>query len=287
MIRQRSRRIIEEKPYEDNYFVDCLFSQVETTKERLFEQNISVANLCGDELICPRKIWLARKFNLDHTRRVDANESIVWKMGRACEEKVRDKFISVHGRENVLGNWSCLCGKTTYEGYSYPEKDGQFLLCKKCGFRADHKYGEYDLIEEETRISGHPDLLFLHNKQLHVVEIKSMNLRDWQALEAPVLSHMKQASTYYRILKDKGVNVFPKFHILYVRKDFLFGKSPYKEFLVSYEDARWVADSVKASALSLAPAYGKEIPQRLQICTGSSSKIAQKCVACTYCFSTL
>lgn len=211
----------------------------------------------------------------------NGGQRLVWKIGRAVEQHIRDSYIKGVKGKGVLGEWSCKCGAVKQTGV-FSEKWGNCGRCRT----APKNYGEVSVYDHDAGIVGNPDFPVYVGDVLHVTEIKSMNKKDFDALTAPVPDHIFQAAGYRRLLKKNGYVVSDKVIILYATKDYMFG-SPYKEFHVNVNkpEIDRVLDNAWKAAQKIREARIKGVIPREKICSSTSSPAAKKCAFCTECFS--
>lgn len=251
----------------------------EPTKSRAgtYTTHVHVSSLAYN--FCPRQYAIAIKENLSLYESHTGGHKVTWRLGRAAEEHVREGFIENHGRGNIYAKWECSsCGRSYREGFY------KAVACQ-CGGSLD-KFAEPDIQDDENGVKGHPDLVFNYKRTLFVMEIKSMNARDWEALEEPLSAHIMQAGMYPRLLAMKRQGISPVVAFIYVTKDFKWG-SPYKEFHVDMSDPKYVAihDQMLVEAKQVKDFVEKGVsPER--ICPSMSSSLAKKCPVAFRCFHT-
>jgi predicted RecB family nuclease len=254
-------------------------------KSRVGKQYTHVSSLIG---LCPRRHLLAFTSGVERSSVPKPSMRLVWALGRAAEHHARTQFLAALGNAGVLGTWTCKCGHAKKEGeYSEVPK------CPKCLKKLD-RYTEAGLFDHDNRIVGSPDLLYVRpdNSKVRVVEIKSMNKKDFEALDKPKEDHVHQAMGYNELLRINGYNVDDSITVLYVCKDFQWSK-PYKEFSVERTDhydsilnsmwsrALMVADGIRAKDAG----EDVQFPARLQPCSSPTSSVAKSCDMCSLCFS--
>ena len=247
--------------------------------------NMHVSGLIG---ICERAAVLQRVFHDGQNtyNSVTGFDRIVWRIGRAVEAHIRDNMIRGYGANRVLGRWTCPCGATIFEGTFPADKP----ICPKCLKERD-VYLEMDLIDEEYGVQGHPDcMLIWDDGSIIVVEIKSMNAKEWDALDAPKGDHRFQAGMYRRILQRKGYKVSDKVIIIVATKDYKFKRkeSPYKEYHVDATNPQLQAELDLALALAGRVRTSVEqgrLPTRLPQCADPHTSTAKVCSQCVRCFN--
>lgn len=236
---------------------------------------------------CPRMHVLAHRYEVTIHNFVSGAHRVMWAMGRAAEHHIRTSFIRGVNWQGVYGRWRCVCGKRRVEGF-LPTGGPRAALCASCGSGCE-LYEEMAWRDEAAKIVGNPDLTFQTRDGLAVVEIKSMNGDEYEALIAPKPDHVLQALGYRRLIQSAGIAVAPSVVIIYVNKKFQFRGGIYKEFLASESEATTPALDMMWGAARAIQA-GKQaganvIPVRLPACTSSGTTVAKRCPTCTYCFS--
>jgi len=275
-------------------FIKELVTQADNKAEEV--RNFTDGNIHVSTLIngfCPRKHAIIQKFNFPVEKKfVQSNDRIVWKIGRAVENHVRDSFIEVFKHENFYGVWKCKCEYTSFEGrYSFLQP-----ACPRCG-TFPNRYHEVTLKDEVLGITGNPDTLFMmpESSKLYVLEVKSIKNRPaasnpndvcFENLKAPIANHVLQAACYRRLLKELGKPVADTACIFYVSKDYR-RDSPYKDYHVNIgDDSSWWRtvnlfwESVKLYRDSLAADI---VPERT-VCKSMHDKMAKKCNVISSCF---
>lgn len=232
--------------------------------------------------MCPRQwaLMLGQEMRVEET--VTGAHRVLWAFGRAVEDHVRSQLIS-GWRSAVYGNWTCVCGGNRHHGFK-PASTAQ--TCGQCG-QVPHIYMEMQIVDDEYRVVGSPDIVVRHEDVWVPVEIKSMNRPDWEDLKKPLAAHVAQAAAYRRLIRDVlGLPVHDDVVVLYCSKDFKWG-SPYKEFHVNVGtdivEARMQALFEKAKSVFDAMAQGT-IPEE-RVCGSPAQPRAKKCAVCGPCFA--
>lgn len=274
----RTPTVCSNKPLPDNYVVTLLNAVDRTPRRtrRIEDGYIHVSSLIG---FCPRQRVLVAGQDIAHAESVTGGHRIMWEIGRAVERHIRAQFIS-GDLSSVYGKWSCICGMTSRVGM-YNDN----IMCTRCNTKAD-TYHEVTLFDHDTRISGNPDLIFLYDNAKVVLEIKSMNKRDYDDLKAPLGDHVFQASFYNYLLRKNGHRVHRVVVIVYCTKDFKFG-SPYKEFHVDTETQQVtfaISRSLDMARQVKDHAEAGTIP-RNTMCSSPTSTKAKSCPVVARCFS--
>lgn len=248
----------------------------EPERSRLGGDAVHLSSLVGDGAFCPRATWLARRFKIQLHQSASGAQRVIWAMGRAAERHVRKQLLS-RLKGAAYGRWHCNCVETETNGFQPPAE----VKCQHCRSPLHH-YGE--LLLRWRGIVGSPDFVFVSGGRLVVVEIKSMNGRDFDALVAPLRSHVRQAQGYTAMLhftSPHPVDLHPR--ILYVRKEFKVG-DVYKEFSPSQSALPSHGDLEQAFSDGEAAA-GETLPPKLPVCGSCNSPRASKCPVLAHCFS--
>ena len=177
---------------------------------------------------CPRAQIIARDTGMEIRNQVNGSMRIMWKIGRAVETHIRDSYINAVNYEGVYGKWRCDCHRTQYTGLFDPHAD----RCHKCGYQPRY-YEELTVFDHDVNVGGNPDMALLIAAKYLIVEIKSMNKDDFDALERPVPDHVLQAGGYRRIYERMGLPVHDEVVVIYARKDYNPRVRPYKEMRVN------------------------------------------------------
>lgn len=227
---------------------------------------------------CPRRHLYAQAEG-GTQKSVDGAMRIVWKLGRAAESHVRGQLIAATGGAGIYGQWSCPCGRASYEGLH----SSTHPACPTCG-KHPEGYSETLLLDEEYGVSGNPDFIMLIGGEFVIVECKSINREAFGKLLAPTADHALQSLLYRRLLQRKperlaGVPVAPYTLVLYISKDYQWGKSPYREFRV--EPSETLVDNLLAPAAELRG--GRKIFPR--ICSCPKDVLAKDCPFVVRCLS--
>lgn len=214
--------------------------------------------------LCPRQYALARQHNAVVSSSPAGAMRIVWEIGVALERHVIAQVARYHSPNFVLTG--------------------------------------YELRDEEYRVVGRPDLMVqVLEGVLVVAEIKTMNARDWEALEEPLADHVLQAALYCWLLSRSNImydsqgvrrdivepfRVHDKLVLIYVAKDYMRG-SPYKEFHVdvSNHTVMSMMDLALDLAVELRDATDRDgLPAR-RLCPRQDCTKARSCPVATLCFN--
>ncbi len=236
---------------------------------------VHVSSLSGN--FCAREYAIAQHEDLSLFESFTGGHKVTFRIGRAVEDHIRTSIIAEHGKPKIFAKWTCECGKQSRLGL-YKE-----VQCE-CGKLLD-VFDEPAITDEANGVSGRPDLVLYKDKTLHIVEIKSMKKDQWDTLEAPLDSHIKQNIFYPYLLDMYNFPVSPIVTFIYCTKDFKYG-SPYKEFRIDTSEAKYV--NMRNELL----AEAKQVREFLKngvspprICQSEQSPLAKKCKVAFRCFN--
>ena len=247
-----------------------------TERSRVSDGYVHVSSLLS---FCPRKWRLVQMSNPDLSNFPKSADRVMWMIGRAAEHHVRTSIMKSLDWAGIYGRWSCVCGKHSYEGFCKSN-----ATCNSCN-DLTRTYSELSVFDEELKIVGNPDMLLSVEKNMRVVEIKSMNKREFDAMSAPKPNHVFQAACYHRILSGR-FEMSPLVTVFYVCKDYSFAGSPYQEFSVPAEDVRSLVDAAFDQVRQLRDFERSDsLPDRLSACATPMTATAKKCEMCVQCFS--
>lgn len=240
---------------------------------------------------CPRKQFLMQQSGKEYSKKIRVADEYLWAMGKALEQVNRSKLIEAYGSHNIVGKWSCACGKTEISGLG---RDPYGVLCRYCRTSVLTNYGEFTLNYSGV-LQGNPDLLILlgPKKKLHVVEFKSINPTDFKDLASPNPDYMMQAYSYLKLMElnrelfeGMGVEIDTEsFTIHYSSKGYQFTGSVQKEFEIKVKDLpdafieqfdRVLAEIIKSKGQL-------ELPDRV-VCSSIKDSLAVKCPVREECF---
>ena len=204
-----------------------------------------------------------------------------------------------------MGDWKCrACGETTKARYT-PDK------CGHCG--ADGKalrYAEILMRCPDTGIVGSPDILFdmLANGRKTIIEIKSEGADAFKARTAPTEDHVTRTCMYLWLaertpwLAGKGIAT-DEARIVYACLDTHVedprikawklsdaARTPYKEYVVKRNDARFTAALEKVGewlTYRAALEYGDapdSVPLPDRVCRSAGCSRARRCSVAALCF---
>ena len=239
--------------------------------------------------MCPRAMALAHKFGDSglQVSPVGSGQRLIWSLGRAAEIHARQQLAEALPHM-AFGDWSCQCGKTHHTSV-YAE--AKVKECPSCGGNLTI-YNELGLVDEELKITGHPDFLLLRNGvEFTVVEFKSIKesgFDERKEKKEALSEHCIQVSHYRRTLKKMGAEVSGKSMVLYINKVFRWKDPPYLELDVLDEGGIKMGLDENERKAKVLQDWKKDegyFPERLPLCESAVSPRAKKCGACTLCFS--
>lgn len=230
--------------------------------------------------MCPRQFKLMFDRNMPQLEKVHGGDRVVWEMGRAAERHFRTQYISGVDYKGVHGKWQCLCQRTEVVGFAQLDAPE----CPTCRTRPLH-YAELPYYDHAAGVVGNPDLPIFTQGAFLITEIKSMNAKDFEALEEPQPDHIFQGGSYRRLYELNDLPVHPLIRVVYVRKDYRYG-SPYKEYNVDAlsRTVTTMLDIGWDTARELhAVRRTAEIPER--VCTHARCTRAKNCPVLVPCWS--
>jgi hypothetical protein len=277
-LRRPQRRFIEPvaEPFGPRYLTNMLTRQdVIQDTSRVGTQFVHVSSL---QDFCDRSYVLADQEGKLFGDKPTGGHRVMWKIGRAVEKHVRDSIIKDREYQGIIGRWTCACEGSVREGRCDLD-----LRCDQCGTELTN-YKELVLRDQEAGIVGSPDIVMEVEGRILPVEIKSMNAKDWEKLEAPKPDHLFQVLSYRKLLHTAGFQLLPVNAVITVTKDFRWG-SPYKEFHI--QPTRALGAIVEAAwddAKRLKEARdAKRVPPRVK-CKAITDTRAKACPVSATCF---
>ena len=273
--------VITPQVHGDNYISDKVIS-MDTQHE---ETRGGSGLIHGSSLIgmCPRRQVLTIRAGKAPDRAVKTADRLVWAIGRAVEEHIRNQFIEAVDRKGVIASWRCKCGKSKVEGFY-----DRAVKCDVCKSHVD-RFTELTLFDFPGNVVGNADMMYVRPDKpvVRTVEIKSMNKKDYDALTEPVSDHVTQAFINRRLAKINGLEVDDQVTLIYGCKDYAFSGRLYREFYIStsdfYEkqmDTFWE----RAKLVKSAEEDTSILPERIAACPNKTSPFAKKCDCCEACF---
>jgi hypothetical protein len=228
---------------------------------------------------CLRQLALYRQMKMTPpATQLNDGVAITYAQGDAIHDFLKRRFILGH-KENIFGDWSCVCGETTVEKVTM--RAAERHRCEECHGHVN-QYKECRLKNDEYMLSGSPDISLRYSAIL-VGEFKSMASKLFDELIRPVPDHVLQATFYWKLYKECGFSVYPYVSVLYVKKDWTM-KLPYKEFLVDATSNEKRLDAYFEDLREFKSATEKgELPPRV-VCPTDRAPQAKQCPVCVACF---
>lgn len=261
-------------------FVTSIVTARDRIPERVRASEPGWVHVSSLTAFCPRRLVLMRREDRPLIRSVTGGHRVMWRLGRAVEQHIREQFISGRNYRGILGRWSCPCSHTTVTGIYRSD-----VSCTVCRHTCT-VYGEYTLRDASVHLIGNPDLLVDHDGATVIVEIKSMNKTDWEALTEPMGEHIFQAGMYYDLAESNLLSPHRKAVFVYCTKDFKFG-SPYKEYHVDVatrELRNLRSGVVENLRIAMLHEQANALPPRV-LCGSPQCSMAKVCPVATACFN--
>lgn len=276
---------------------DLFYSHIDRTSKNQSRDHILPMHVSAALSFCARKTFIGKKAN-----EVDSNASskklspslaMTFQIGKSIEGYNQQIMIDVFGKQNIFGTWKCRCGSSELKGFG---ADPFPRVCSLCLGSVFDNYSEAQ-VEARGLIRGAIDCLFRKglDSPVEVLELKTINGKDFKDLLSPKPLHIMQAFFYYKILqenkesflRDFGVDVDAKqFTIVYSNKDFLFSGNPWKSFVVKISDIPKPYNDLYEEVmegLKILIEFPNDLPPRTK-CTSLSSTLAKECLYAVECF---
>lgn len=257
---------------------------------------------------CPRNAVLVflEERGKSYIKKIPPGMRLLHTIGHAIQKHITNDFIERSPfSDKVWGNWGCRCGYT-HVNYALKPKSGAYT-CTRCGLDPD-VYEEISIYHSKYHIIGHPDLIIVWNKLIHVYEIKTIDRKGvvFDLLNAPLGDHTLQGSVYYWLMKDMydqerdtlkkypgafnpsiPFDVDPFVNYIYADRsnENLFKRNFYKEFTKRASPFTRIEPMFDNAKLVMESLEKKILPTRLELCKSVISPRAKACNTCTSCFS--
>ena len=254
-------------------------------ERRFFDHRLRMSTM---HAVCVRSQLLGLRNNVSSMENLPVSLRVTFDIGNAIH-----LFLQNGGGylgKNRLGWWQCLaCGHKLF-GRQPAAK------CSRCGaLEGAFQYAEHALhMPEGVPVSGHIDgFLEVSPGDIRVIDFKTINGDDFQAMTAPKPEHCLQVNGYMhyvqmddtlpvRINANRGL-------LLYISKKHTGRFLPFKMFHVRRE--RMYLDVIEGKVAEFRhglddPTY---LPQPLQACEASTFKSAacRSCSTYAYCLAAL
>jgi hypothetical protein len=182
---------------------------------------------------CMRKHVLGTKLRSIETRWTGFGSRMTFGIGNAIHDWAQNT-PEIFG-DKIRGFWECMgCGETDFKAFGTKPK----TRCS-CGANvAAYKYREFGAhIKEPIEFTMHADMFIESNSFYRIVEIKTINGKDFDSLICPLAQHEYQVSTYVLGALMFKKKLFPNFdpkiaYLLYVSKQHKQRELPIKMFPV-------------------------------------------------------
>lgn len=233
---------------------------------------------------CPRQYAISHFEQRERSPRgMTAGAKILFKLGDALHDLVRDEFINSPYGHTAFGCWHCPCKHVQITNATRPRLD---MRCTRCG-EWPGIYQEVDLYIGDYHLVGHPDFVIKWHGVYLLYEIKTLDRADvvFDNMTEPLGAHTLQASFYYFMMKKLNYNVSPQVRYLYVDRSTtkIFSGHPYKEFISRHSMADRLSPFLDKAAVVVSSIKSKKLPQR--ICDAANCTRAKRCSVAVSCFS--
>ncbi len=230
---------------------------------------------------CTRAMALSDQLAVPFTPEIVYDgRGLTFAQGRAIQQYVTNRLKS-NAPTYLYGDWRCKCQEKTFTGTFEVAK--KLSACKKCDALVVD-YHEIVVHNDTYMVVGSVDLLLLQDGALYVIECKSINKKDWEALVRPIPDHVIQTLLYWRLMFEADYSLIERASILYVVKEFKIG-SPYKEFSIDIAQDMHRLDDYLDDAKKLKSARRRKgLPPRIT-CATINSPAAKKCSFAVQCFA--
>jgi hypothetical protein len=234
---------------------------------------------------CPRQWALFDLFDKDPSQDfVPTAMDVTYRLGTETERLLVEDW----GGESVIGNWICRHCQVTRSMSPHPEG--------RCA-SGKHHWWEYCQVIVESKeygIQGSLDSLFnLGAPQLFIVEVKTLNPKEFEDILVPQPEHRLRTNLYMWIVEHSQHPYRDKINtkearVLYVSRS--YGKMnpdweeilPFKEFIVKRNDGDLQEFLKRAMGLKT---FREQGLMPFGICLTALDKTAKKCSVCQQCFS--
>jgi hypothetical protein len=266
---------------DESPLLTAIITRVDRDPEALREVSggLHVSTVISD---CGRMVQLARRSpNPIYRPAPTGGHRVMWLIGRAVEAHIRSTYITAVQGVGVRGRWLCRCGHIEIEQTGWPD-----VLCPRCD-QPPRTYGEITLRDPNSSLSGRPDMIVVEDDPGGafdtIVEIKSMNGPDFDALNRPEGGHVEQAATYRRLNELNGRRTNARVRVIYCTKVFVYG-NPYREFAVDVGPGTVWHDSVDEYLNTARLIMRDELLPRRAACSDPHRPAARSCPTCADCF---
>lgn len=266
--------------------ISSILSNLQVKREPRDVTELHASDLTKEDF-CVREVALAKLTGVKKkAATIDAALAVTFDLGHVVSDLVREKWLGSYS----WGNWVCQrCGKVETLQSKPPEKH-EHVNCTHLW-----KYVEV-MFSHPLGWTGSIDVFARLDHKLTVVEIKTMNPDDFEALVAPLAEHRLRTALYLRLIADadhpyKDLIHLDRARVLYVSR--AFGKKnpdydnkilPFKEYELERDDAATDPFLADAARVKLFLEKGV-VPPRIKACEYSFSPRAKSCGCMAPCFS--
>ena len=226
---------------------------------------------------CPRDfaICFKKKIPYHDNRYLNIGTSLTYNIGHKIQDIITSRFRKT---KLLVTSWECRhCGHIFF---NLPTKN--CVSCNSSALKAIDTRLSFPL-SKGVIVSGGVDSFLLYIKDTAFsVEVKSIQRKDFEALQRPVSDHVKQLKIYLWLLK-KGVKIKnnlidsiklnnSKGVVLYVAKE--YQKMPYKAFEISSDK---LTNDLLDNDIKQVKSFLKTGKLPKKICKDGYSSMARKC----------
>jgi len=211
---------------------------------------------------------------------IHASQGITFQLGHAVEDYIIRR-AKTKSASTLWGTFRCACKKLEFVGtYKQAKKSPKCVRCEQPA----EEYTELTLANEELMIVGNVDLVFKEDDHFILCELKSIADKGWKELERPMPEHKVQILMYWWMARELGLPLYDKVSILYANKQYLFGSSPYKEFVINPSlELRHIEEYLDDARAYMEYRETGTLPPRLQ-CPHKDYRKAKDCHISNECF---
>lgn len=235
----------------------------------------SLASLCAREEVLASRLGAVRRDV------IDADLKLIFAHGTGLHYVLQNEVLAATGA--LIGVWKCVDCATTFGKLDGDVGRSQTLVRRpqkcECGSE-DFFYREQHFVNDEYRLTGHPDgfLVMQGFPGMGIIECKSISSRRvWEVRHTPDLGHVIQSQAYMWLTGLQWAK------ILYWEKGG-FGSTALVEHTIERDEE--TIDRIKTLLKSIWTGVATgAMPQR--ICETSTCPRAQKCSLVEPCFEKL
>lgn len=233
---------------------------------------------------CMRAHVIGSKENLSQKRWASFGQKLIFGFGNAIHEWAQNS-PDLFG-ERRFGWWRCAaCNKVLYFG---PPPKSPCPFCKaKVGAIRYHEH--FFNMHGDLLVSGHLDLFIKKMAMFRIVELKTMNDKDFLELIVPLVAHSWQIQTYMLGANESNlpVNIDTNLgYVLYISKKWKKGQFPIKMYPVKKDEHLILRIKKKLGTFKLGMAdYPGSLPDLIGECKRGELRNyrAKFCAALPFC----